>query len=151
MVLQKFNELSGTIGECMFQYYHPVIYFKCTDNQWPKFGRGMSTIHAVFITAMSLYFVFWSDLFSDHQHTGIVTLRSSQFSIVGLGVSSFLALLWWYLMTSHLWSIPLISNLSFFLPPPFFFLRWSLISWDLKTVLWVWTTQLLVQYVCLSC
>ncbi|KAH8486521.1 hypothetical protein H0E87_025506 [Populus deltoides] len=47
----------------------------------------MSTIHAVFITAMSLYFVFWSDLFSDHQHTGIVTLRSSQFSIVGLGVS----------------------------------------------------------------
>ncbi|KAG6747330.1 hypothetical protein POTOM_049728 [Populus tomentosa] len=50
-------------------------------------NRGMSTIHAVFITAMSLYFVFWSDLFSDHQHTGIVTLRSSQFSIVGLGVS----------------------------------------------------------------
>ncbi|KAJ6417898.1 hypothetical protein OIU84_001308 [Salix udensis] len=50
-------------------------------------NRGMSTIHAIFITAMSLYFVFWSDLFSDQQHTGLVTLRSSQLSIVGLGVS----------------------------------------------------------------
>ncbi|XP_024437556.1 uncharacterized protein LOC18103883 isoform X2 [Populus trichocarpa] len=50
-------------------------------------NRGMSTIHAIFITAMSLYFVFWSDLFSDQRHTGLVTLRSSQLSIVGLGVS----------------------------------------------------------------
>ncbi|KAG5234375.1 TLC domain-containing protein [Salix suchowensis] len=50
-------------------------------------NRGMSTIHAIFITAMSLYFVFWSDLFSDQKHTGLVTLRSSQLSIVGLGVS----------------------------------------------------------------
>ncbi|KAF9671847.1 hypothetical protein SADUNF_Sadunf12G0091700 [Salix dunnii] len=50
-------------------------------------NRGMSTIHAIFITAMSMYFVFWSDLFSDQQHTGLVTLRSSQLSIVGLGVS----------------------------------------------------------------
>uniref|UniRef100_A0A2P2K8M6 TLC domain-containing protein n=3 Tax=Rhizophora mucronata TaxID=61149 RepID=A0A2P2K8M6_RHIMU len=50
-------------------------------------NRGMSSIHAVFITAMSLYFVFWSDLFSDWRLAGFVTLRSSSLSMFGLGVS----------------------------------------------------------------
>uniref|UniRef100_A0A6N2MLY5 TLC domain-containing protein n=1 Tax=Salix viminalis TaxID=40686 RepID=A0A6N2MLY5_SALVM len=47
----------------------------------------VSTFYIKAYNAMSLYFVFWSDLFSDQQHTGLVTLRSSQLSIVGLGVS----------------------------------------------------------------
>ncbi|XP_015573057.1 TLC domain-containing protein 4 B isoform X2 [Ricinus communis] len=50
-------------------------------------NRGMSSIHAIFITAASLYFVFWSDLFSDQLPTDLVTLRSSPLSIFGLGVS----------------------------------------------------------------
>ncbi|KAB1222146.1 Transmembrane protein 56-B [Morella rubra] len=50
-------------------------------------NRGMSTIHAIFITAMSVYFVFWSDLFSDQQLTGAVTFRRSPLSIFSLGVS----------------------------------------------------------------
>uniref|UniRef100_A0A2P2K8S7 TLC domain-containing protein n=1 Tax=Rhizophora mucronata TaxID=61149 RepID=A0A2P2K8S7_RHIMU len=58
-------------------------------------NRGMSSIHAVFITAMSLYFVFWSDLFSDWRLAGFVTLRSSSLSMFGLGVSAHLWLLPW--------------------------------------------------------
>ncbi|CAN1810179.1 TLC domain-containing protein 4-B [Linum perenne] len=50
-------------------------------------NRGMSSVHAVFITALSLYFVFWSDLFSDKPQSGYVTLRSSPLSIFGLAVS----------------------------------------------------------------
>ncbi|CAN1327689.1 TLC domain-containing protein 4 [Linum perenne] len=49
-------------------------------------NRGMSSVHAVFITALSLYFVFWSDLFSDKPQSGYVTLRSSPLSIFGLAV-----------------------------------------------------------------
>ncbi|KAJ1702769.1 hypothetical protein LUZ63_002548 [Rhynchospora breviuscula] len=55
-------------------------------------NRGMSSIHAVFITIMSLYLVFISDLFSD-QLVGPVTIRSSNLSTFALGglLSSFLA------------------------------------------------------------
>lgn len=58
---------------------------KIQRTEWNN--RGMSTIHAVYISAMSLYFVFWSDLFSDRRHTGFITLQSSPLSIFGLGVS----------------------------------------------------------------
>lgn len=50
-------------------------------------NRGVSTVHAIFIAAMSLYFVFWSDLFSDHLLAGLVTFRSSPLSTFALGVS----------------------------------------------------------------
>lgn len=50
-------------------------------------NRGVSTLHAIFISTMSLYFVFWSDLFSDHQSTGLITFRNSTPSTVTLGVS----------------------------------------------------------------
>ena len=49
----------------------------------------MSTVHAFFIAALSLYFVFWSDLFSDHRLAGLVTFRSSPLSTFGLGVRVF--------------------------------------------------------------
>ncbi|XP_075482709.1 uncharacterized protein LOC142522975 isoform X2 [Primulina tabacum] len=50
-------------------------------------NRGVSTLHAIFISTMSLYFVFWSDLFSDHQSIGLITFRNSTLSTVSLGVS----------------------------------------------------------------
>ncbi|CAL5412686.1 unnamed protein product [Camellia sinensis] len=65
-------------------------------------SRGISTVHAIFIATVSLYFVFWSDLFSDQQHTGLITFRHSQISSFSLGVSVgyFLAdlamILWMY-------------------------------------------------------
>lgn len=51
---------------------------------------GISTLHAFFITFMSLYFVFWSDLFSDQQLSGIVTFQSSPLSVFALGVKFYL-------------------------------------------------------------
>lgn len=50
-------------------------------------NRVISTIHAIFITTMSLYLVFISDLFADNQHAGIVILRKSTLSTFALGVS----------------------------------------------------------------
>ncbi|XP_024018916.1 transmembrane protein 56-B isoform X2 [Morus notabilis] len=50
-------------------------------------NRGISTIHAIFITITSLYFVFWSDLFSDKRLAGLITFRSSPLSNFALGVS----------------------------------------------------------------
>lgn len=48
---------------------------------------GMSTAHAIFIATISLYFVFWSDLYSDHHLGGLITFRSSPLSSFALGVS----------------------------------------------------------------
>lgn len=48
---------------------------------------SMSTAHAIFISTMSLYFVFWSDLYSDHLLAGAITFRSSHLSSFALGVS----------------------------------------------------------------
>ncbi|XP_042478422.1 TLC domain-containing protein 4-B-like isoform X1 [Macadamia integrifolia] len=50
-------------------------------------NRGISTFHAIFITIMSLYFVIFSDLFSDHRLAGLVIFRSSTLSTFILGVS----------------------------------------------------------------
>uniref|UniRef100_A0A0D9V663 TLC domain-containing protein n=1 Tax=Leersia perrieri TaxID=77586 RepID=A0A0D9V663_9ORYZ len=49
-------------------------------------NRGMSTIHEIFITLMSVYLVFFSNLFSD-ELDGPVTFRSSNLSNFTLGVS----------------------------------------------------------------
>lgn len=57
-------------------------------NRFVLFGSGISTVHAIFISAMSLYFVFWSDLFSDRWHNDLVVFRSSRLSSLGLGVST---------------------------------------------------------------
>lgn len=51
--------------------------------------RAISTVHALFITAMSLYLVFWSDLYSDQQFKAFVTLQSSPLSTFALGVMMF--------------------------------------------------------------
>ncbi|KAK8524676.1 hypothetical protein V6N13_015687 [Hibiscus sabdariffa] len=49
-------------------------------------NRGISTVHAVFISALSLYFVFGANLFSD-ELAGLLVFRSSPLSTFGLGVS----------------------------------------------------------------
>lgn len=50
-------------------------------------NRGISTIHAIFVSMLSLYFVFWSDLFSDQHRASLLVFRSSPLSTFGLGVS----------------------------------------------------------------
>ncbi|MBA0819249.1 hypothetical protein Gohar_019476 [Gossypium harknessii] len=63
------------------------VYFKSYPSL-PKIQRteSISTFHAMFITAISLYFVFWSNLYSDNQYAGMVTFRSSALSTFSLGV-----------------------------------------------------------------
>ncbi|KAF6172352.1 hypothetical protein GIB67_024974 [Kingdonia uniflora] len=48
---------------------------------------GISTFHAFFITFVSLYLVFFSELFSDQRLAGLVIFRSSPLSTFALGVS----------------------------------------------------------------
>ncbi|XP_039070069.1 TLC domain-containing protein 4-B-like [Hibiscus syriacus] len=50
-------------------------------------NRGISTTRAIFVSSLSLYFVFWSDLFSDSKLSGLMVFRSSTLSTFGLGVS----------------------------------------------------------------
>lgn len=76
-------DLSRLISTFYFKTYSGLT--KIQRIEWNN--RGISTIHAIFIAAMSLYFVFWSDLYSDRLHTGLVTFRSSPLSTFVLGVS----------------------------------------------------------------
>ncbi|KAH0454756.1 hypothetical protein IEQ34_016680 [Dendrobium chrysotoxum] len=74
-------------------------------------NRGMSSAHAIFITIMSLYLVFFSDFFSD-QIEGPVTLRSSNISTFSLGVSA------GYFLTDlamMFWSYPCLGGLEYVL------------------------------------
>ncbi|KAF2290674.1 hypothetical protein GH714_014950 [Hevea brasiliensis] len=49
-------------------------------------NRAISTFHAIFITVISLYLVFCSDLYSDYR-PGLIIFRSSSLSTFALGVS----------------------------------------------------------------
>ncbi|KAG2320588.1 hypothetical protein Bca52824_013801 [Brassica carinata] len=49
-----------------------IILTKIQRIEWNN--RGISTVHAIFISAMSLYFVFWSDLFSDRWHNDLLSI-----------------------------------------------------------------------------
>lgn len=97
MVLQKSKEQSGIIGKCvsllLFNLLLICSFFICCLYLFLikkiNLGSGISTIHAIFITVISLYFVFWSDLFSDQRVAGLVTFRSSPLSVFALGVSLF--------------------------------------------------------------
>nr|CAD1828214.1 unnamed protein product [Ananas comosus var. bracteatus] len=90
-----YTAVLGGIVMCKMAYNvtHLIssLYFKgyasLTKSQRIEWNnRGMSSAHAVFITVMSLYLVFFSDLFSDRLE-GLVTFRSSNISNFTLGVS----------------------------------------------------------------
>ncbi|XP_075497208.1 uncharacterized protein LOC142534161, partial [Primulina tabacum] len=66
-----------------FRTYNGLTKIQRTE--WNN--RGVSTLHAILISTASLYFVFWSDLFSDDLSTGLIILRNSTLSTVTLGVS----------------------------------------------------------------
>ncbi|KAL8213987.1 hypothetical protein R6Q57_003436 [Mikania cordata] len=76
-------DLSQLISTFYFRTYAGLT--KIQRIEWNN--RGMSSVHAIFITTMSLYFVFWSDLYSDQYTAGPVTFRSSPLSTFALGVS----------------------------------------------------------------
>ncbi|KAL1537587.1 TLC domain-containing protein 4-B-like [Salvia divinorum] len=77
-------ELSQLISTFYSRNYNALTKTQRMD--WNN--RGISTLHAVFISIMSLYFVFWSELFSDQNHSaGLVTFRNSSISTFSLGLS----------------------------------------------------------------
>ncbi|KAL6332982.1 hypothetical protein AAG906_019998 [Vitis piasezkii] len=75
-------DLTQLISTFYFKSYAGLT--KIQRIEWNN--RSISTVHAFFIAALSLYFVFWSDLFSDHRLAGLVTFRSSPLSTFGLGI-----------------------------------------------------------------
>ncbi|KAM6573360.1 hypothetical protein CsatA_017440 [Cannabis sativa] len=100
----------GGIFACKMVYdltqFVSSTHFKCYSSlsklqrtEWNN--RAMSTVHAIFITVMSLYLVFWSDLYSDDQLAGPVTFKSSPLSTFVLGVSvgyflTDIAMIFWF-------------------------------------------------------
>ncbi|KAJ0979023.1 hypothetical protein J5N97_014497 [Dioscorea zingiberensis] len=76
-------DLTQMISSYYFKGYASLT--KIQRIEWNN--RGMSSVHAIFIAVMSLYLVFFSDLFSDDLDKGPVTYRSSQLSTFTLGVS----------------------------------------------------------------
>ncbi|OMP03557.1 hypothetical protein CCACVL1_02363 [Corchorus capsularis] len=95
---KMFYDLTQLLSSFYFKSYPSLT--KVQRTEWSN--RSISTIHAIFITVMSLYFVFWSNLYSDHQYAGLVIFRSSALSTFALGVSVgyFLAdlgmIIWFY-------------------------------------------------------
>lgn len=87
---QKYNALNGTIG-IVSELVH--LYYSCSIFHLRNFllmtnytcSRGMSSAHAIFITAVSLYLVMSTDLFSD-RIKGPITFRNSIISTSALGV-----------------------------------------------------------------
>ncbi|XP_047316010.1 TLC domain-containing protein 4-B-like [Impatiens glandulifera] len=76
-------DLSQLVSTFYFRSYNTLS--KIQKIEWNN--RAMSTLHSILIATVSTYFVFWSDLFSDNKHAGLITFRSSPLSIVSLGAS----------------------------------------------------------------
>ncbi|KAL8160757.1 hypothetical protein V2J09_002294 [Rumex salicifolius] len=97
LVCKVIYDLTQLFSALYFRSYESLTRIQKVE--WNN--RGMSTTHAVFIGAMSLYFVFWSDLFVDDRSVQLITYRSSLLSNFSLGVSvgyfvSDLGLLLWF-------------------------------------------------------
>ncbi|XAR59391.1 hypothetical protein NMG60_11015217 [Bertholletia excelsa] len=76
-------DLSHVFSSFYFRSYAAIS--KIQRIEWNN--RALSTLHAMFISSLSVYFVFWSDLFSDQYHPGAFTFQTSQLSTFVLGVS----------------------------------------------------------------
>ncbi|KAG4961986.1 hypothetical protein JHK86_038854 [Glycine max] len=93
--LIPYTSIIGGIFACKMVYdltqLFSTVHFKSYSSltriqrvEWNN--RSMSTIHAIFITTMSLYLVFCSNLYSDNQSSELITFRSSSSSTFALGV-----------------------------------------------------------------
>ncbi|KAG8062034.1 hypothetical protein GUJ93_ZPchr0003g16705 [Zizania palustris] len=88
-------DLTRILSSFYFKVYSSLT--KIQRVEWNN--RGMSSVHAIFITAISLYLVISTDLFSDRLK-GPITFRNSIISTFALGVSvgyfiSDLAMIFW--------------------------------------------------------
>ncbi|KAJ8430801.1 hypothetical protein Cgig2_005208 [Carnegiea gigantea] len=76
-------DISKTISPSLFKSYSSLP--KTKKIEWDN--RAISSVHAIFITVLSIYLAFWSDLFADDPRCGPVLFRSSAFSTFVLGTS----------------------------------------------------------------
>ncbi|RZC27152.1 Transmembrane protein 56-B isoform D [Glycine soja] len=94
--LIPYTSIIGGIFACKMVYdltqLFSTVHFKSYSSltriqrvEWNN--RSMSTIHAIFITTISLYLVFCSNLYSDNQLSELITFQSSSSSTFALGVS----------------------------------------------------------------
>ncbi|RDX75222.1 Transmembrane protein 56-B, partial [Mucuna pruriens] len=83
LVCKMIYDLTHLICTHYFKIYSS--FSKIQRIEWNS--RSISTMHAIFITTMSLYLVFCSNLFADYQSTEFVTVQSSSLSTFSLGVS----------------------------------------------------------------
>ncbi|ONK55583.1 uncharacterized protein A4U43_UnF1170 [Asparagus officinalis] len=75
------------LTELLSSYYY-IGYSSLTKTQRIEWNnRGMSSVHAIFISAISIYLVFISNMFSDNRPDGLIISRSSNLSTFALGVS----------------------------------------------------------------
>ncbi|XP_011100502.1 transmembrane protein 56-B [Sesamum indicum] len=97
-VCKTVYDLSRLMSAGYFKSYLNLT--KSQQIEWSN--RAISTFHAVYIATVSLYLLFWSDLYSDDLHHGPITLRSSTLSVFALGVSvgyflsDFSMIIWFY-------------------------------------------------------
>lgn len=96
---KKVYEISQLLSPTYFKVYTGLS--KKQQIEWDN--RAISTVHAVFITIMAIYFTFWSDLYfdNDEQRGGFLLYESSSLSSFVLGVSvgyflSDLGMIFWY-------------------------------------------------------
>ncbi|ERN14828.1 hypothetical protein AMTR_s00032p00113970 [Amborella trichopoda] len=76
-------DISIVVTPWYFKGYAGLTKIQCIE--WSN--RVISTIHAIFISVMSLYLVFFSDLYSDNRSGDLITVRSSPLSDFAMGVS----------------------------------------------------------------
>ncbi|KAK4786698.1 hypothetical protein SAY86_010531 [Trapa natans] len=76
-------DLTQLLSALYFKSYLSLSSIKRVE--WNN--RAISTVHAIFITAISLYLVFQSDLYADNEFSGYISYRSSSLSTSTLGAS----------------------------------------------------------------
>lgn len=97
------HDITELISSSYFTGYSSLT--KTQRIEWKN--RGMSSVHAIFISVMSVYLVFFSDLFSDNRLDGLIIWRRSNLSTFSLGVSAgyFITDL-----TMMIWAYPILGG-----------------------------------------
>lgn len=97
---KKIYDISRLISSAFIKVYSGLS--RKQQIEWNN--RVISTVHAIFITIMSVYLTFWSDLYTDNETTGLLIFQKSALSTFVLGVSigyflSDLGMIFWFYPT----------------------------------------------------
>lgn len=124
----------------IYVQFHPVLIDISTHDRSFTYSRGISTVHAIFITFMSVYLVFFSDLFSD-KLDGPVTFRSSNLSNITLAVKYYFVPIQEMPMLACIFYLPHIGLISFVQVSVGYFIT------DIAMIFWVYPSLGGMEYV----